>query len=675
MKFSNEPVNHPTATHLDWPTIKAEIAAKLDLEAEYASLGVDFTDATKGGNSKGVRQCHAVGRKDDVPSAFVNTRTGVYHDSGGEGATLGFFDFALKYGSHGRWIDCLKHYAEKAGVEIPSVVVGKGGKIKEAEYHYHDELGGLSYAVFRYRLPNGKKTFSQQPSDGKGGWVHGTGCMDSVPPLPYRLPELLRSREADDPVWVVEGEKDADRLAALGLVATTNHQGANSTNTTWSRFSPAWFAGRECFVLPDHDSGGRKHAAKVADYLRSFGAASVKVVELPGLPVKGDVSDWLDLGHDLDELCKLAHSFREWDGTLDTVEVVAEVDENRTATAADLRKALSESSGWVIPLWIPGSALTLLASEAGQGKTRFCMDLHRRIVNGLTWPDGTAITLPRDSKFLWVAADNQHQEIAELPAEFGIPEELVLVNATASDPFGGTELQSTEDLLAFEDRIARDKPVLVIIDTITNTSDLKSQDTSDAKRQYKPLQEIAMRQKVAIVCVTHLNTAGKAIGRRAPEKVRVVIQLSCPDPEGQPNRRKLWVDKSKAQKPKPMGITMSDTGNEYDLNPPEAPKLNRHGNAVRGPAPTKITECMSWLETILRQGRSRVKLILEAGAEKGYTVGTCYTAKDRLEAIEEKEGRLTYWSLKNQENGDHPPTIPINGKSNDYVIPDSGAPY
>ena len=48
-------------------------------------------------------------------------------------------------------------------------------------------------------------------------------------------------------------------------------------------------------VLPDNDEPGRRHAEKVAKSLWSK-AASIKVLKLPGLPDKGDVSDWLDAG-------------------------------------------------------------------------------------------------------------------------------------------------------------------------------------------------------------------------------------------------------------------------------------------------------------------------------------------------------------------------------------------
>jgi putative DNA primase/helicase len=60
-------------------------------------------------------------------------------------------------------------------------------------------------------------------------------------------------------------------------------------------------AGKAVLILPDNDEPGRKHGRDVAASLAKI-AKSVRVLELPGLPDKGDVADWLEQGHTLDEL-------------------------------------------------------------------------------------------------------------------------------------------------------------------------------------------------------------------------------------------------------------------------------------------------------------------------------------------------------------------------------------
>jgi putative DNA primase/helicase len=162
-----------------------------------------------------------------------------------------------------------------------------------ATYDYRDEAGALLFQVVRYA----PKTFRQRRPDGSGGW---SWRVRGIRQVPYRLPELLAERDA--PVFIVEGEKDADRLARLGLVATCNAGGAN----TWPDAVNRFFEGRTVYILPDNDAAGRSHAEKVAAALHGI-ADSVRIVFLPDLPPGGDVSDWLAAGGDgerLIELCK-----------------------------------------------------------------------------------------------------------------------------------------------------------------------------------------------------------------------------------------------------------------------------------------------------------------------------------------------------------------------------------
>jgi hypothetical protein len=276
-------------------------------------------------------------------------------------------------------------------------------------------------------------------------------------------------------------------------------------------------------------------------------------------------------------------------------------------------------------------------------------DLARRIYHGLPWPDGTPNTLAKGGKTLWVAADNQWAELTEIGAAFGLPDEAIILNAPASDPYSGTSLESEEELKDLEDRIGRTQPVLCIIDTITNTSDLKSQDSSDAKKQYKPLQEIANKKRVAIVCVTHLNAGGKALGRRVMEKVRVALYLSCPDPDGQPDRRKLWVEKSKAIRPPALGVTMGGEGNEYDEAPPEPPGVQRLNGAKAGPLPVKTAECMGWLRKRLKFADAKVGAVRSEAEAAGYGSTVLYRAMKELGVEEcERDGRKWWCQLEGE---------------------------
>ena len=126
-----------------------------------------------------------------------------------------------------------------------------------ATYDYLDENRKILYQAVRYS----PKGFSQRRPDGKGGWIWN---VSGVTKIPYRLPDILNSSK-DTPIFIVEGEKDADRLASLGLVATTNVGGAGK----WTRKLNKYFADRQVVIIPDNDKAGHDHARKVRKELLS----------------------------------------------------------------------------------------------------------------------------------------------------------------------------------------------------------------------------------------------------------------------------------------------------------------------------------------------------------------------------------------------------------------------
>jgi putative DNA primase/helicase len=174
-----------------------------------------------------------------------------------------------------------------------------------ATYDYQDETGKLLFQVCRL-FP---KNFRQRKPNNVGGWLWRTKDVRKVP---YRLPELLAAQPGTR-VYIAEGEKDCERLASLGLVATCNPGGA-AKPTAGKPYKPKWpssfavyFKGRQVVILPDNDDAGDAHAKAIARNLTPV-AASVRIVKLPDLPDKGDASDWLGAGHTAEELEALVRS-------------------------------------------------------------------------------------------------------------------------------------------------------------------------------------------------------------------------------------------------------------------------------------------------------------------------------------------------------------------------------
>jgi len=185
-----------------------------------------------------------------------------------------------------------------------------------ATYDYRDADGQLVFQAVRFH----PKGFRQRQPDGNGGWVWN---LQGVNRVPYRLPELLAA-DSTAPVFIPEGERDCDRLIGLGLAATCNAGGAGK----WTAAYSSHLRGRNVAILPDNDSPGRQHAQKVAQSLQGT-AASVKILRLPGLPEKGDVSDWLDNGGTVDELRQLADAASEWEPAPQAVTAADSTEQSR----------------------------------------------------------------------------------------------------------------------------------------------------------------------------------------------------------------------------------------------------------------------------------------------------------------------------------------------------------
>jgi uncharacterized protein (UPF0335 family) len=265
---------------------------------------------------------------------------------------------------------------------------------------------------------------------------------------------------------------------------------------------------------------------------------------------------------------------------------IPEIDPSTICTLFDLETAGSEIT-WIWHGWLQRGVVNVLGAEPGTGKTRFVADLFRRIAHQLPWPDGQEMNLPSNSQGLFVLADNNHDEMVQLGRDFDI-KGSVLINTTKDNPWEGTSLDSTEDFQRMEAIIKAVKPAMVIIDTVGNATSKKLYASEDMMNFYKPLQEIARRNQVCLLCLTHLNSGGGMLGRRVLEKARSVLKLDKPDPD-QENRRRLEVIKSNSKKPAALGVTMGDNGNEYDLEPPN----NEPGTKE---APRRIQECLEWLD-------------------------------------------------------------------------------
>jgi hypothetical protein len=215
-----------------------------------------------------------------------------------------------------------------------------------ATYDYRDERADLLYQAVRFE----PKGFAQRRPDGRGSWIWKLGDTRRVP---YRLPELLA--EPNRVVFIAEGEKDVERLRSLGLVATCNSEGAGK----WKLDFAKHFRGRQVVILPDNDDTGRDHARAIVSKLAPV-AEWIRVVNLPGLPPKGDIADWLNAGGGRDQLEQIVEATTPIEGSKpNTPFELVRFD--------DMRPRLADS--YLIKHLLGTVGMTVLYGESGSGKT------------------------------------------------------------------------------------------------------------------------------------------------------------------------------------------------------------------------------------------------------------------------------------------------------------------
>jgi hypothetical protein len=285
-----------------------------------------------------------------------------------------------------------------------------------ATFGYVDENAQLLYQVLKYD----PKNFRQRRPDGNGGWTWSLGDVRRVL---YRWPELLQYPDAT--VFVCEGEKDADRVASLGHCATCVAAG------TWTEDCVKALAGRDCIVLQDNDGPGHKKALAAAQALHGT-AKSIRIVLLPGLPEKGDVSDWLDADpRRSKELVDICFGVPVWapesdaNGIKDAAEETAK-DDGDAEEQEQTEQRVIQSSAEFIRSYIPPDYLIegllqrqffySLTGKTGAGKTAIALLFAAlvalgRDMDGRQFERGRVLYLagenPVDAQQRWIAMSQQ----------------------------------------------------------------------------------------------------------------------------------------------------------------------------------------------------------------------------------------------------------------------------
>ena len=337
---------------------KQTIINRLGVKDFYSS---ELTSIKWNGNGTGQALCPF--HDDTNPSLTVNHETGSFKCFGC-GKKGSIFDWYMER----QGVDyrtAFNALAKEAGLsqETPKKIV--------KTYDYVDESGTLIFQTIRYE----PKDFKQRRPDGNEGWIYN---LQGVQLVPYNLTEVIKAKS----LIIVEGEKDVEALKGMGLVASCNAMGAEK----WRADYNGYFKGKKVAIIPDNDEKGREHAHQVAQNLQSV-AVSVKVIELPGLPQKGDVSDYITQGGTKEALLQLIKHAPEYELS-ELVQIGGgQLDNTDFKPFSYLRRGselgqLNITIEWAIDKLLPKQSITLLHGRGGIGKTWLSLILADAISRG-----------------------------------------------------------------------------------------------------------------------------------------------------------------------------------------------------------------------------------------------------------------------------------------------------
>ena len=522
-------------------------------------------------------------------------------------------------------------------------------------YIYKDAQGLLFMRVIR----TSSKSFPTQHWQ-NGRWVNG---WPPGPVIPYRLPELLAA-PVSEPVWICEGEKDTDNVAALGLIATTNPGGAKVFQPELAQ----WFKGKElAYVLEDNDDAGREHTRKVLATLHGI-VPSITVIAFPELPDKGDVSDWFDAGGNLKLLLARAEQARQRAKT------------SRAYVTSNLSTVKPRAVRWVWPGHLARGGLELIAGTPEIGKSQIHCQYIACATTGRDWPNGVPGIIP--CRVVLLTAEDTIEDtlvprLKAAKADLKLIEELKAIRRNNRDEMFllGEDLDTLEQMIRDFGDVG-----LVTIDPITaymgHAKHFDSHRATDVRSQLSPLKKLAEQTGVAFSAITHppKNASPRAldhfIGSQAFIAAARIGHLCVAEMEEGENGAKRETGRRFFTNPKIniearqptliYQIDVVDIGFDEDSGMViKAPVVRWEGEseltaeeALAASRPTKGNKAPSakdFLADILISGPVLQTTIVERGAERGFSYTQLWRAKAALGVEDFKEKGVqqgpSYWAL------------------------------
>lgn len=398
-------------------------------------------------------------------------------------------------------VDIKQYQSEKSAIE---------------EIYNYTRGGELKYQQVRFE----GKEFRPRRPNGRGGWI---GNLEGVERFLYRIDEVIAA-DPKMPVFIVEGEKDVDRLWKEGLVATTNPFGA----LKWKDdYSPS-LQGRNVIIIPDQvddqhpTDPGPEHAEQVYKSVYPH-ATTVRILNLD----KHDVSDWFDAGHTAAELVELAASVKK----AENPNPIEETALQKLFRPADDLATLPLSE-WLIKPILLENTTAFLVGDTGTWKSFI----------SLNW----SMFLGQEQPVMYIAGEgNFTTRVEAWKRHYGKTGGKVYFSKFSLQP-GNIEhqpliLKAVEEL----------RPVLVVIDTLNRAAiGLNENDQSDMGKFLDACDKIRLVNGACVLIVHHTNRGGSERGSSALKdgadtfikatKEGDIVKLTCEKQKDRPDFEPLY---------------------------------------------------------------------------------------------------------------------------------------
>lgn len=190
-------------------------------------------------------------------------------------------------------IENIYSYLDEEGNLLFEKIRLKNKEFRQRRYVNSCTVWGLSAGIYTETFP-GSNNYSPKERPGAKSIT-----LQEQPKVLYNLPKLIDAISKGFIVYIVEGEKDVNTMVKLGLVATTAPSGAGKGNKWLDSYSK-YFKGARVVIMPDNDTPGRDFALNIQSKLKNY-AHATKIITISDKP-KGDITDWINEGHDIGEL-------------------------------------------------------------------------------------------------------------------------------------------------------------------------------------------------------------------------------------------------------------------------------------------------------------------------------------------------------------------------------------